>query len=246
MPETVPVSSSASAEKAYAAASEAVAPASKAVAAPAVEFPPKAKRAAQAAPAKAPVNEKAVVAKAVTEKAAPAAKSPAAKPHTVSKTNTVKSSPFAKIKDVIMSSKTAEPTAAVKEALADAQAKAKEMFTKSSALLNEAGEFTKGNAEALVASGKILANGLKDITTANVAEGKAAVETLTADVKSLTAVKSPADFVKLQGDIARRNLDQAIALGTKNTEALTKLATEMFAPISGRFKLAVEKVKKAA
>ena len=227
MPEAVSVKSTDSAEKAYAAASEAVSQAAAPVEVAAVEFPPKAKRAAKA---ENKVEAGAVVAKKAAAK----------------KTVSVKQSSTSKIKDVIMSAKTAEPITAVKEALADAQTKAKEAFTKSSALFSEAGEFTKGNVEAMVASGKILANGVKDLAEQGVAEGKAAMETVTADFKAMTAVKSPADFVKLQGDIARRNLDQAIALSTKNTEALTKLATEVFAPISGRFKLAVDKVKKAA
>ena len=226
MPEAVSAKSAASAEKAYAAASEALDKPAASLDVAAVEFPPKAKRTAKASTGAAAAK------KAVT---APAKKIVAK--HTSS---------TSRIKDAIMSAKTAEPVAAVKEALADAQAKAKEAFTKSSALFSEAGEFTKGNVEALVESGKILANGIKDMSEQGVAEGKAAMETVTADFKAMTAVKSPADFVKLQGDIARRNLNQAIALGTKNTEALTKLATEMFAPISGRFKLAVEKVKKAA
>ena len=160
--------------------------------------------------------------------------------------NTDKQSSLSKIKDAIMSNKTAEPIAAVKEAIADAQVKAKVALTKGSALLSEAGEFTKGNAEALVESGKILANGLKEMTTANVAEGRAAVETFTADVKQIAAVKSPNEFVKLQGDIARRNVDQAIAYGTKNSEAMIKLVSAAFAPLSGRINLAVAKVKKAA
>jgi hypothetical protein len=35
-------------------------------------------------------------------------------------------------------------------------------------------------------------------------------------------------------------------LGSKNSETMLKLASEMFAPISGRFSLAAEKVRKLA
>ena len=44
---------------------------------------------------------------------------------------------------------------------------------------------------------KILAAGLQGLGKGYVAEGKAAVETVTADVKELATVKSPTDFVQL-------------------------------------------------
>ena len=95
-------------------------------------------------------------------------------------------------------------------------------------------------------SGKILATGIKDMGTTFVGDSRTAVETMTSDVKELAAVKSPSDFVKVQSDIVRRNLDSAVTYGSKNSEAMLKLATEAFAPISGRFSLAMEKLRKAA
>ena len=79
-----------------------------------------------------------------------------------------------------------------------------------------------------------------------VAETKSAFETMTADVKELAAVKSPADFFKLQGEILRRNFDTAMATGSKRSEALVKLANDAFAPVQTRVSLAIEKVKQAA
>jgi len=173
-----------------------------------------------------------------TKKAAPAKKAPAAKP-----------APVSSFKDTIMTkakTTTEDFTAKVKDAVADAQDRAKAAFDKSSAYAAEYGEFAKGNIEALVESGKILASGLQGLGKDYVAEGKTAFETMTADVKELAAVKSPADFFKLQGEILRRNFDAAVASGSKNSEALVKLANDAFAPISTRVSLAVEKVKQAA
>lgn len=226
MPEAVSAKSAASAEKAYAAASEALDKPAASLDVAAVEFPPKAKRTAKASTGAAAAK------KAVT---APAKK-------IVSK----HTSSTSRIKDAIMSAKTAEPVAAVKEALADAQAKAKEAFTKSSALFSEAGEFTKGNVEALVESGKILASGLQTMGKDYVTEGKTAFETVQADIKELAAVKSPADFFKLQGEIMRRNFDAVVTAGSKHSEAVLKLTNDAFAPVSTRVSLAIEKVKKAA
>ncbi len=230
-----------------------------------VEFPAKAKRAAKpvvpavakkAEPAAKPVKvKKAAAAKpAKAKKAVTAAKKVAAPkapvvstPKAVVKSVAPKKSPISQIKEKIMAtSKTTDFTDGFKTVVADAQVKAKEAFEKGSAAVAEAGEFTKGNAEAFVELGKILAAGLQDLGKTYVAEGRTAFETLTADVKQLSAVKSPTDFFKIQSELLRRNIDSAIAMTSKNSEAVLKLANDAFAPISGRVSLAVEKVKKAA
>ncbi|MBS0481295.1 MAG: phasin family protein [Proteobacteria bacterium] len=203
---------------------------------------PKAVSKVAAKPAKAPLPKpavkKAAAKKAVAKKTVKAA---AAKPTT--------QTTITKFKDTIMTktkTTTEDFTAKVKEAVTDAQDRAKVAFEKGQALFGEAGEFTKGNVEALVESGKILAAGLQEMGKDYVAEGKVALETAQADIKDLAAVKSPADFFKLQGEILRRNFDAAVATGSKRSEAVLKLANDAFAPISTRVSVAVEKVKKAA
>jgi hypothetical protein len=153
--------------------------------------------------------------------------------------------PLTQIKDKTMDM-TSKFTDGLKGVVSDAQAKAKEAFEKSSAIFSEYNEFAKGNVEATVESGKIFASGLQGMGTSLVAEGKSAFETMTTDFKDLSAVKTPADFFKLQSDLFRRNFDTAVAYGSKNSEAMLKLANEVMAPISGRVSLAVDKVRKAA
>ena len=253
----------AAAEKAYAQAAAvveakaepkpavvAVAPAAKAVA-PKVE--------AKAAPAPKAVATKAAAKPAVVKQPAlkkagvkkVAAKSVAVKK--IVKQATAKSpakvTPFIKFRDTIMTktkATTEDYTAKIKDVVATAQDRAKAAFEKTSAYASEYGEFTKGNLEAVVESSKILAAGLQDMGKTYVSEGKSAVETITADVKEIAGVKSPADFIKLQGEILRRNFDAAVASGSKHSEAMVKLAGDAFAPISTRVSLAVAKVKQAA
>ena len=142
--------------------------------------------------------------------------------------------------------KTAKTTTDIKKIVADAQIKAKKAVEKGGVLLGEAREFSKGNVEAVVESGKILANGVQAMGKEFVADSRSTFELVTGEVKELAAVKSPTDFLKLQGDFARKNLDTALSLGSKNTEAVIKLAGEVFAPISGRFSLAAQKVRSIA
>ena len=142
--------------------------------------------------------------------------------------------------------KTTDFTKPIAEAISDAQSKAKAAFDKSAALAAEMTEFAKGNVEAVVESTKVYAAGVQDLGKNYVAEAKSAYETLTADIKELAAVKSPAELFQLQGKLARRNFDAMVAYSSKSTEAVTKLANEAFAPISGRISLAASKISKAA
>ncbi len=145
-----------------------------------------------------------------------------------------------------MDTPTFDFTSAFKTAFSDAQEKAKAAYEKSTEALGEASDFAKGNVEALVESSKILASGLQELTSELVAESRSAFESLTTEVKSVAAVKSPAEFFSLQSEILRKQVDTLIANGTKHSEAFIKLATDAAAPLSGRVSLAVEKVKAAA
>ncbi len=228
----------AAAEKAYAAAAAEVKAAPKAKPAPVA----KKVAAPKAAPAKKTIAKKTVVKKAAAKPAQPkkTIKAPAPK-------QAAKAAPS--FKETIMAkTKTATEdfTGKVKDAMTDAQDRAKLAFEKSQALFGEAGEFTKANVEALVESGKVLAAGMQDMGKDYVAEAKTAFETVQADIKDLSAVKTPADFFKLQGEIMRRNFDAAVASGSKHSEKAVKIAGEAFAPIQNRVAKAIEMVKQAA
>jgi hypothetical protein len=234
-------------------AAPAAKPAAPVTAKPVADKPAKAKVARKPAAKKAPAVKKAPAAKvAKVAKAAPAkAAKPAARKAATPKSRVTKPAianlSVPQLKEKIMAKTNTNDFAQnFKSAVADAQGKAKVAYDKGQAAFGEATEFTKGNVEALVESTKILGSGLQELTTSYVAESRSAFETLTADVRALAAVKSPVDFFKLQGEIARRNFDKAITFGSKNSEAVLKLTNDVVAPISGRVSLAVEKVKKAA
>lgn len=219
----------------------------KAVAAPAE------KPAAKAAPAKA----KKVAAKKAPAKKKPVAKKTAPKKIAAKKAGPAKKAatktsktPIIKLKDTIMATaknaKTTDYTAKAKEMAADLQTRAKAAYDKGSEITQDAVEFQKGNIEALIESGKILASGVQDMGRTYVEEAKSAAETVQGDVKKFAAIKSPTELFQLQGEIARRNFDAMVSTTSKNTEAMLKLANEAFAPLSSRMSLAAEKIRKAA
>jgi phasin family protein len=92
----------------------------------------------------------------------------------------------------------------------------------------------------------VLAATMQDLGRTAVEDAKAAAETVTADVKAMAAVKSPTELFQLQGEIARRNLDTLVARTSKNAEVMMKLANDMFAPLSSRASVAMERLNKAA
>jgi phasin family protein len=229
----------AAAEKAYADASAARKAEVKEEAAPAAPAAAP-KPAAKKAPAKKPAAKKKTT---VAKKAAAPKRKPA--PAKTAKTTAPRSNP----KETIMTkAKTATTDYAtkMKEGLADLQTRAKTAYDKGTEYAAEMREFSQGNLDATVESGKIFAAGVQDMAKSAMEDGKSAVETMTADAKEFAAVKSPTDFVQLQGKIASRNFDTAVAQFSKATEAWVKLAGDVAAPISGRVSLAMEKVRKAA
>ena len=130
-------------------------------------------------------------------------------------------------------------TTKAKPKLADVQQKAKAVF-------GDLKDFTQGNVEAVVASGKILGEGLKELGNGYVAEGRNAFATVNADIKELAAVKSPVDFFKLQSKFIGRNFGTAIDFHSKNAEAVLKLSKDAATPLTKRVGVAVEAVRKAA
>lgn len=228
------------------------APAAKAIAKAAPK--PVAKAAAKAAPK--------VVAKPAAPTPAKAVTAPAAKP-VAKKKAAVKAAPknvaakaIQTIKPAVAKAKAAATAIATKEVnimeatIKNAAEKAKSLFTdanaKSTKAFAEINEFSKGNIEAIVESGKIAAKGIEAMGQDAAEYSRKQYEGATAALKSLSAIKSPADFFKLQSDYARSSFDSLVAQTSKNTEALLKLAGEVAQPISNRVAVAVEKVKIAA
>ncbi|RZA26809.1 MAG: phasin family protein [Proteobacteria bacterium] len=152
--------------------------------------------------------------------------------------------PATKLKEIIMAK--TDFTKSVTEAVADLQTRAKGAYEKTTEVAGEVTEFTKGNVEAMVESGKIFTEGFKALSKTYAEEAKSALETATADLKEMAAIKSPTELFQLQGKLMRRNFEAMMAFSSKNSDAVVKLANEGIAPISSRMSLAAEKVSKAA
>ena len=129
---------------------------------------------------------------------------------------------------------------------ADVREKATEAADKGKKMAADATEFSKANFEAMIEAGKIAAKGVQDMGKTNVEFAKQNFAEMQVAVKEITSVKSPTDFMKLQSEYARKSFDVAVAQASKNTEAMVKLVSDMFQPISNRIAVTTDLFKKAA
>lgn len=182
------------------------------------------------------------------------AATPPAKKKAVAKTipKTVKTKIVAIVKPAIAQAKAIVPKEDIimEAQIKNAAEKAKSLFTDANAkgtkAFGEVNDFAKGNIEALVESGKIAAKGLESIGQDTAEFTRKQFEGATAALKTLSTVKSPTDFFKLQGDYMRSYFDSLVAHSSQSTEKMLKLAGDVAQPIQNRVSVAVEKVKIAA
>jgi phasin family protein len=140
---------------------------------------------------------------------------------------------------------TADATARATEMFGDVSARAKTAMEKGSKGMEEMVEFSKGNLEAVVASGRVAAKGAQDIAKYSAEYGRKSIEDANATAKKFAAVKSPTEFFALQSEVAKTQLDAFVGEASKFAEGYMKLMGEIVQPMQNRYAVAVEKVKTA-
>src|SRR4029077_4484682 len=103
---------------------------------------------------------------------------------------------------------------------------------------------TRGNVEALVASSKVAARGVEALGQGAAEYGRQSFEGASTAFRSFAEIKSPTDLFRLQSEFAKTQFDSIVAESSKLSEAVMKLASEVFEPLSTRYSVAAEKVKK--
>ena len=139
-----------------------------------------------------------------------------------------------------------EAKSKIQTAVADMNEKAKVAMEKSSKAMEELGELTKGNYEAIVESSKIAAKGVEALGQEAVEFSRKSFEKSSATFKSFAAVKTPAEFFQLQSELLSASFDSFASEAAKSSEKLLKLAGEVSQPISNRVAIVSEKVKALA
>jgi phasin family protein len=134
----------------------------------------------------------------------------------------------------------------VQSMLAEMNDKAKAAMEKSSKAMEEIGDLTKGNLEAVVESSKIAAKGFETIGQNAAEYGRLSFEKTSATIKSFASVKSPAEFLQLQSELMTSTFDALASESAKTSEAMLKLAGEIAQPLSSRVAVVSDKFKALA
>lgn len=170
-------------------------------------------------------------------------------------TTTVKAKPAAKIIE-----DAAAPSQAILEGIVKAQqeqvqqhvqqtiAATKEQVEKASAQLlkgyEDATAFGKGNVDAVIQSGTILARGAEELGKELVAFAQASFDKQLATSKAFFAARSIHELVDLQNALLKAQMDGLVAESTKLQAMSVKMTNEALAPLSARVDAAVARLSK--
>ncbi len=108
----------------------------------------------------------------------------------------------------------------------------------------EAAEFGRGNVEAVTKSAQLLAVGVQDMGKQVFAVTQALTDHALESAKALAAVKSLKEAADIQAAFAKASMERSMSEMAKLQEATFKLAETVYAPITARYTLAVEKFGK--
>lgn len=125
-------------------------------------------------------------------------------------------------------------------------ARASEIYARGSDIASQVAAFTKANAFAVGAAGRIFGTGARQIGAGIVDDGKAAATVVKGDVTELLAVRSPVDLVRLQAKLLSRNVGAVTAFSLRHAEEMIKLAEASALPIAHRLDVAAKTLRKPA
>ena len=129
---------------------------------------------------------------------------------------------------------------------ADLNQKAKASVEKSTKVMEEMSDIAKGNVEAMMESGKIVAKGVEAMGQEAADFGRRSLEKATASMKSMATVKTPTEFFQLHSSFLSSSFDDFAKEAAKHSEAMMKLASDMAQPLSARATVVSDKMKSLA
>lgn len=129
--------------------------------------------------------------------------------------------------------KTVEAT--VEKTVKAAQENVEKAVKEASNNLDKVAEFNKANYEALVASGEVAAKAAQNGNADFVETARKAVEKNAADVKTLFAAKTPAEFFEIQTNMLKARYEEFVAEATRVNETASSTANEVVEPLKARY-----------
>lgn len=134
----------------------------------------------------------------------------------------------------------------VQSVMTEMNDKAKIAMERSSKAMEELGDLTKGNLEAIVETSKIAAKGFEQISQHMAEVGRSNFERTSATMKNFASIKSPTEFFQLQSELMTSAFDSMASETAKASEAMMKLAGEIAQPLSNRVSVVSDRMKTIA
>lgn len=128
-------------------------------------------------------------------------------------------------------------------AFADFSVQAKAAFEKSSKIMEDMTDLTKGNIEAVVVASRAAAKNTETLTQTAADFSRRSFEEATKALKTMSAAKTPTEFFNLQNDFAKAQFDKMISESSKMSELMVKMFGDVMEPLSTRASVAADKVK---
>lgn len=146
-----------------------------------------------------------------------------------------------------MSATKKKPAAASAEQFEDfaeqATTSMKDGFEKMSKGMTDVSEFSKENFDAVMESATNYAKGVEEIAADNAAFAKEAVEKSVEQMKAVSSLKTPQEFMQAQTDFVRTAFETNLAQMQKFADAWTATAKTASEPLSKRYTEVVEKAQ---
>lgn len=101
--------------------------------------------------------------------------------------------------------------------------------------LDKVTEFSKANYDALVASSEAAVKVAQNVNVDFIDTAKKAVEKNVADVKTLFAAKTPAEFFEIQATMFKTRYEEFVAEATRVNESASNTANEVVEPLKARY-----------
>lgn len=101
----------------------------------------------------------------------------------------------------------------------------------------------RDNLEAVTASGRAAAQGIESLTQHWMDVSKKAVEASTVAFRNMAAAKTPNEFFQMHNEFTKAQFDALVQESSKMTEAMLKIAGDVFEPLSQRFAATADKFK---
>lgn len=134
----------------------------------------------------------------------------------------------------------------VQSVMTEMNDKAKLAMERSSKAMEELGDLTKGNLEAMVETSKIAAKGMEQISQHMAEVGRSSFERTSASLKNFASIKSPTEFFQLNSELMTAAFDTMASETAKASEAMLKLAGEIAQPLSNRASVVSDRIKSIA